>query len=50
MYQGTDFYEISGLLSEEERMIQKTVRDFVQDEYIPKVAEYHRKGIFPKSK
>jgi glutaryl-CoA dehydrogenase len=49
MYQGTDFYEISGLLSEEERMIQKTVRDFVQDEYIPKVAEYHRKGIFPKS-
>jgi glutaryl-CoA dehydrogenase len=49
MYQGTDFYEISGLLSEEERMIQKTVRDFVQDEYLPKVAEYHRKGIFPKS-
>jgi len=47
MYQGVDYYNITGLLSEEERLIQDTVRSFVQEKYLPIAAKYHALGTFP---
>jgi len=46
-YQGTDFFQITGQLSEEERMIQSSVRQFVDEAFMPIVADYHRRGQFP---
>ncbi len=48
MYHGTDYYHINSLLSEEERLVQDSVRQFVEEQYLPFVAEYHQKSIFPK--
>lgn len=47
-YKGTDFYEIDGLLSDEERMVRDTVRDFVTREVMPVINNCYRDGIFPK--
>lgn len=44
----TDYYMISGLLSEEEAMIQNATRDFVESEIKPVITEAHRKAEFPK--
>jgi len=49
MYHGTDFLKITDLYTDEERMIQTTVREFVEESYLPIVSEYHRQGEFPKS-
>src|SRR6185295_10660749 len=46
-YQGVDYYGLEGLLSEEERMIRDAVRDWVEAEFLPIVAEHHRAGTFP---
>jgi glutaryl-CoA dehydrogenase len=43
-----DFLAIDSLLSEEERMIRDTVRQFVQDRVLPDVAEWFEAGTFPK--
>ena len=34
-FKGIDYYNIESLLSDEERMIRDTVREFVSDEVIP---------------
>ena len=44
----TDFYDISGLLTEEEIMIQQAARDFVDNEILPIINEHHRAATFPK--
>src|SRR5262249_40239082 len=44
---GVDYYGIEELLSEEERMIRDAVRDWVEAEFLPIVAEHHRAGTFP---
>jgi len=44
----TDYYMMSGLLTEEELMIQNATRDFVDSEIIPIITEYHRSSEFPK--
>jgi glutaryl-CoA dehydrogenase len=46
-FRGVDYYGIEGLLSEDERMIRDTVRDWVEAEFVPVVAEAHRAGTFP---
>jgi glutaryl-CoA dehydrogenase len=46
-FRGVDYYGIDGLLSEDERMIRDTVRDWVEAEFLPVVAEAHRAGTFP---
>jgi glutaryl-CoA dehydrogenase len=43
-----DFLAIESLLSDEERMIRDTVRDFVTDRVLPDVAEWFEAGTFPK--
>jgi glutaryl-CoA dehydrogenase len=47
----TDVTELLGvehLLSEEERLIQKTVRSFVTDKFRPHIADWFEQGIFPR--
>ena len=46
-YTGLDFYNVDELLSEEERMIRDTVRDFVSTEVIPIIEKHNRAATFP---
>ncbi len=45
-FRGIDYYQCEDLLYEEERVVQDTVRRWVEDKYLPKVEEYFEKGIF----
>ena len=46
-YEALDFYDVDSLLTEEERMVRDMVRDFVDDEVIPKIEYACRDGVFP---
>src|SRR5919197_3543490 len=46
-FRGVDYFGIEGLLSEDARLIRDTVRDWVETEYLPVIAEAHRAGTFP---
>jgi glutaryl-CoA dehydrogenase len=43
----SDFLDLDSLLSDEERMIQGAVRDFVQDRVLPDIGEWFERGVFP---
>src|SRR5256886_1469868 len=45
---GADFYDVDGLLSEEERAVRDTVRAWVDDKLIPVIGEHYIEGRFPK--
>ena len=47
-FQALDYYEIEDLFDDEEKMIRKTVRDFVDRELLPIVNDCYEKAIFPK--
>ncbi len=47
-FQGIDFYDGDSLLSEEERAVRDTVRDWVEDELMPVIAEHYLEGKFPR--
>src|SRR3989449_2237631 len=47
-FQGVDFYDVDGLLSEEERAVRDTVRAWVDDNVIPIIGEHYVEGKFPK--
>ena len=47
-YEGSDFYNIDSLLTDEEKMIRDTVREFVSKEVIPIIEKHDREGTFPK--
>jgi glutaryl-CoA dehydrogenase len=46
-FRGVDYYGIEELLTEEQRMIRDTIRDWVEAEFLPVVAQHHRDGTFP---
>jgi glutaryl-CoA dehydrogenase len=46
-FQGVDFYGLDELLTDEERMIRDTIREWVGEHVVPIIAEYCRKGTFP---
>jgi glutaryl-CoA dehydrogenase len=46
-FQGVDYYGLDALLTDEERMVRDAVRDWVEAEFLPRVAEHHRAGTFP---
>lgn len=46
-FRGTDFYNLDEQLTEEERLIRQTVRDFVDQEFMPVIRDHFRKGAFP---
>src|ERR687887_1985385 len=47
-FQGVDFYQMDGLLSEEERAVRDTVRAWVDDNVMPVIGEHYIAGSFPK--
>ena len=46
-FQGLDFYNLDGLLDEEERMVRDTMREFVSDKVIPIIEKHNREATFP---
>ena len=47
-FQGVDFYSTEALLSEEERAVRDTVREWVDDKVMPIIGEHYVEGRFPK--
>jgi glutaryl-CoA dehydrogenase len=47
-FRGVDFLEFDSLLSEDERMVRGTARQFVEDTLIPIIEECNREGRFPR--
>jgi len=47
-FDGLDYYGIDDLLSDEERLIRKTVRDFVEREALPILEEHNAREQFPR--
>jgi glutaryl-CoA dehydrogenase len=47
-FQGIDYFNIDALLSEEERMIRDTVREWVDDRLLPVIGEAYIARQFPK--
>ncbi len=43
----TDFYDLNSLLSEDQRMVRDTVRDFVVAEVLPIIEEHNQAMTFP---
>ncbi len=46
-FRGVDFMEFDSLLSEEELLVRQTARQFVEDQFIPLIAQHFRDGTFP---
>ncbi len=47
MYEGTDLFDLNGMLTEEEQLARDSVRRFVRERFSPLVQEHFRKGTFP---
>jgi len=47
-FRGVDFLEFDTLLSDEERMVRDTSRQFIEDNLIPIIEECNRAGRFPR--
>jgi glutaryl-CoA dehydrogenase len=47
-FQGVDYFDVDSLLSEEERMVRDTVRDWVDDRLLPIIGEAYVERRFPK--
>jgi glutaryl-CoA dehydrogenase len=47
-FHGVDFYNLDGLLSEEERAVRDTVRGWVDDNLLPVIGQCYVEGRFPK--
>ena len=47
-YTGVDFYDMDGLLSEEERAVRDTVRTWVDEQLMPVIGPCYIEGRFPK--
>jgi glutaryl-CoA dehydrogenase len=46
-FPGVDFIDFDSLLGEEQRLVRDTVRAWVEDRFLPLIAECHREGRFP---
>jgi glutaryl-CoA dehydrogenase len=47
-FAGVDFYDVDGLLSEEERAVRDTVRAWVDEHLMPVIGDAYIEGKFPK--
>lgn len=48
LYEAPDYYQIDELLSEEQRLIRSTVREWVKKELSPCIEDYAQRAEFPK--
>jgi glutaryl-CoA dehydrogenase len=46
-FRGLDFVDVEGLLTDEERLVRDTVREFVTREVLPIIEGHFREGTFP---
>lgn len=46
-FQFPDYYKVFDLFNEEEKLIQNTVREFVNNEVLPIIEEHYSNGTFP---
>jgi len=46
-FPGVDFVDFESLLTEEQRLVRDTVREWVEDKFLPLIEEAHREGTFP---
>jgi glutaryl-CoA dehydrogenase len=46
-YEGVDFYNMDGLLSDEEKMVRDTVRAWVDERVLPIIEDHYMAGTFP---
>ncbi|MCX6600350.1 MAG: acyl-CoA dehydrogenase family protein [bacterium] len=46
-YRPLDYYDMNSLLTDEERMVQQTVREFVADQLMPIIRDCNRDARFP---
>ena len=46
-FQGVDFYDVDSILSEEERMVRDTIREWVDDKVLPIIADAYIQRRFP---
>ncbi|MFQ5890020.1 MAG: acyl-CoA dehydrogenase family protein [Gemmatimonadota bacterium] len=47
-FEGVDFYDVDGLLSDEERAVRDMVREWVEAEVMPIIGHHYTERIFPK--
>jgi glutaryl-CoA dehydrogenase len=47
-FAGVDYYGLDDVLTDEERMIRKTTRDFVEREAVPIIEGHHAREEFPR--
>src|SRR5579863_7272196 len=47
-FHGVDFVEFDSLLSDEDKLVRQTVRDFVDKEILPHIEEWNREAKFPQ--
>jgi len=47
-FQGVDFYDVDSLLSEEERMVRDTIREWVEERVMPIIPGAYTQGRFPR--
>jgi glutaryl-CoA dehydrogenase len=45
--ESVDFYRVDDLLNEEERLVRATIGRFVDERFLPIVAEHYERGTFP---
>ena len=46
-FKGVDYFHIDELLSEDELMVRKTVRDYVDQKVLPIIEKHYEEGTFP---
>lgn len=46
-FQGVDFMNLDGLLSDEEKLVRESVRCFVEDNVVPTIEKHYMEGTFP---
>ena len=46
-FHGVDFVEFDSLLSDEDKLVRQTVREFVDSEVLPQIEEWNREAKFP---
>ena len=46
-FHGVDYFQIEESLSDEERMVRDTIRDFVEEKIVPIIEEHNRQATFP---
>lgn len=47
MVENSDFLNLTDELTEDERLIQQTLREFIKEQYLPIIREYHARAEFP---